>query len=203
MISERIALLGASRGLGAAAAERVQKQLKCEVLVISRKSSVSFDFSRSETWLKLISHLKEWQPTRIWYFAAGGPYGHFSDKEWKDHEWAWRVSFLCPAFLLHSSELVPQQWIAVGSAIAENRPDPMAGSYCAAKHALRGLITTLQAESAKPDLRLFSPGYMDTDLLPPQALPRQKELVSPSLVAQQFVDWALDEKNRNQNLILT
>ena len=36
--------------------------------------------------------------------------------------------------------------VIVGSKVAENAPDPLAASYCA-KHALRGLITTLEAES--------------------------------------------------------
>ncbi|MBK7960771.1 MAG: hypothetical protein IPK04_05925 [Bdellovibrionales bacterium] len=75
-----------------------------------------------------------------------------------------------------------KQGIFIGSQIAERNPDINAASYTAAKHALLGIISTLQKEalegkdtkkaSLAHDLRLFSPGYMNTSLLPPTAWPR-------------------------------
>ena len=65
----------------------------------------------------------------------------------------------------------------VGSAVAQDKPDPGASSYSSAKHGLKGLCESLQKESPKCAIHLFSPGYMDTDLLPANAWPRQQGLV--------------------------
>ena len=83
----------------------------------------------------------------------------------------------------------------VGSQIAESKADPNAASYAAAKHGLKGLITTIQAEAAqKPNILLFSPGYMQTDMLPAHSWPVAKGLaVSSGLVAKQLI--AFIEKN--------
>ena len=196
-------LLGASRGLGR---QFLQKALASSnlprIFTFSRKfeslpDAVEFessDFSREENWLSLLEKIRSLRPTRIFYFAGGGPFGLFQEKNWKDHKWSFRVSFEFPAFLLHQFLRDPQalqQFVVIGSSIAESEADSRASSYCAAKHALRGLITSIQKEQ-KPgfDLRLFSPGYMDTDLLPANAWPRQQAgwVKSPNEVAEML--WA-------------
>lgn len=201
---EKILLLGASRGLGL----KVQRQLqlrssKFKIRQISRRSDPAFDFSRPEHWDFLLAEIRQIAPSHLWYFAGGGPYGIFEKKEWKDHQWAFRVNFECPAFLLHGllREPLPSlgQFVAVGSAVAEASPDPKAASYAAAKHALRGLIDSVQAEWApleqKPfDLRLFSPTYLDTPLLPKFAEPRQVpgKVRAVEAVAEEFLGWVED-----------
>lgn len=185
--------LGAGAGLGQA----VMSQLNEPCLNLSRRSEPAFDFAKEDGWPDLVAEIRRINPRRIWYFTGGGPYGNFQKKAWKDHQWAMRVTFLCPAFLLHSLlGGAASQIIFVGSSVAEGRPDPHAASYCASKHALKGLIETVQEEirqlSLKQDVRLFSPGYMETAMLPPGALPRQDgRAKDPNVVAKEFLTWAL------------
>lgn len=203
----RVALLGGRRGLGAQVTGLLKAQgAPGQVLVISRRTDPGFDFSKKEEWPHLLEYLDNLNLTHLWYFAGGGPYGPFQKKDWKDHEWAWNVSFLCPAWLLHHqlrrSSL--RQFVIVGSAVAGEGPDPLSSSYASAKHALRGLVTSIQAEEVRNpplDLRLYSPGYMDTDLLPPSALPRQRPggVASPEAVAEHFVQWVFDPNERHRN----
>ena len=82
----------------------------------------------------------------------------------------------------------------VGSAIADEKADPGAASYAAGKHALKGLVDSIQEEKPHLDLRIFRPGYVDTELLPPQAKPRKegKIILTPDEAAQIFVSWVLD-----------
>ncbi len=211
-----IAILGASRGLGlqlalVAAADnhrlflssRTQKWVENSILY-------NCDFSRTENLEGLIRELKSFGPQAIWYAAGGGPYGEYSSKNWRDHLWAWQVNHLTPAYLIHSclrGEISAcRQFIIVGSAVAESGPDPMASSYCAAKHALKGLISSIQQELVgvrEFDLRLYSPGYMDTNMLPPKAVPRQKMgkmLLDPSEVAADFYRWSMEPSVSNKLL---
>lgn len=193
-------LLGSSRGLGWATYQTLAKKYpEADFLLVSRKigkgnfNSCNYDFSK-EISTDFLTTLIDFQPTHIMYFAAGGPYGAFQEKKWSDHQWSLQVSFLFPAQLLHHFMRISvpslKQFILVGSAIAENKPDPGAASYCAAKHALKGLITTIQAENKSSfKIELFSPGYIATDLLPPQSWPRQQGLAeSAENVAQQLVN---------------
>lgn len=217
---ERILFLGASRGLGSAVGEAVAAALlerapdlnpAHALFFRSRKSMPSFDFSKPESWPLLLQDIHTLQVQRLWYFAGGGPFGPYGQKAWKDHQWALRVNFECPAFLLHHilSEAgrasLPRfkQVIFVGSAVAGENPDPHAASYSAAKHALQGLVSSIQAEgTAGLDLRLFSPTYLDTALLPPSAEPRQTpgRVKAVSVVAQEFMTWAFAEQDFCRNL---
>lgn len=205
---KKVVILGASRGLGFELAQlALQKGLQeKDLLLVSRKimdsplkNAMKFnsDLSKSEESEGLILKIKEFSPDYIWYCAGGGPHGLFANKEWKDHHWALQVSFYTTAKIIYNflkgDFTKCQQFVAVGSNIAENKPDKMAASYCAAKHALRGLVTTLQLEYPEHDLRLFSPNYMDTSLLPKNAFPRQQNKTDdPKLVAECFLNWALD-----------
>ncbi|MBX9769145.1 MAG: hypothetical protein K2X47_17855, partial [Bdellovibrionales bacterium] len=138
---------------------------------------------------------------RLIYFVGGGPHGLFQQKQWKDHEWSFQVTFRTPARFLHEvmrNSLGLQQLTFIGSAIAGDSPDPEAASYCAAKHALQGLISSIQEEQRHLpadtlDLRLYSPGYMNTGLLPRNAWPRYKgNVLEPELVAQDLLEWLED-----------
>jgi len=193
----RIAILGASRGLGAELVKRIHLDAAESVLLLaSRKESelqqlaraqdwlVPADFSHGESQEKLLQVLREFKPEVVFYVAGGGPFGTYGSKAWRDHAWAFELNLLFPARLLHAllSEVVfhpaLQKVAFVGSAIAGLQPDPKASSYAAAKHGLRGLITSVQAENPEVDVFLFEPGYMQTAMLPPNAWPRQQGLAS-------------------------
>lgn len=187
-------LLGASRGLGRSFFDLLKDDPSNKIVSVSRKEFscdqwLKMDFSKVEEWPQFIKSLQDCKPTRLVYFAGGGPHGQFSSQKFKSHQWAFRVNFEFPAFLLHSilshnadfNQL--KQLCFIGSSIAENQPDPLASSYAAAKHALRGLVTSVQAElKLNPkilDLQLYSPGYMQTDLLPEGSWPRSQGLAQP------------------------
>jgi len=208
-------LLGASRGLGHSF---LQKAVSEDISVhnFSRKpamesklvTSHAFDFTDEAKWDDLVQEIQELAPERIFYFAAGGPFGLYQSKNWKDHQWAMRVSFECPAFLLHSFLRQPaalKQFVVIGSSIAESQADPQAGSYSSAKHAIKGLITSIQSEQKTPfDLRLFSPGYIDTNLLPVNAWPRQQVglVKSPGEVAEMLWAWIHNADDVNKHFVL-
>ena len=148
--------------------------------------------------------IKNFKPTQIIYCAGGGPYGPFHKKKWSDHWWSLATTFLYPAELLHHLLSCFENWpnlqqvTFVGSAVAESEPDPLAASYAAAKHALKGLITTIQKENRlRPKILLFSPGYMQTDLLPATSWPKQQGLAQKAGdVAKELI--AFIEKNNQR-----
>ena len=79
----------------------------------------------------------------------------------------------------------------MGSSVAEDKADPGAASYAAAKHALKGLLESVILEKPDLDVRLFSPGYMDTGMLPQNAWPRQQGLAEdPDAVARRLWQWS-------------
>ena len=211
---DHIAILGASRGLGwALYCQLVQKIPEAKFLLISRKifdrteqvskntKLLMQDFSKIPVAADFINSLIAFKPTQIIYVAGGGPYGSYSSKKWSDHQWALSTTFLYPAELLHillsrtENFASLRQVTFVGSQIAGNQPDANAASYAAAKHGLRGLLTTIQLESRlKPQVLLFSPGYMQTDLIPAGSWPIQQGLAqNPTAVADQLIEFI--EKN--------
>ncbi len=156
----------------------------------------AYDFTKvyghQELFQNLWHVLQEFKPTHIIYCAGGGPYGLFKDKAWKDHEWALKLNFLFPAHLLWhlSQNLEPCSFTFVGSAIAESSTgDAMGPSYTAAKWAMKGLIRSINNQQPSLKINIFSPGYMDTDLLPQGAKPRQIEglVRDPSLLAKELL----------------
>lgn len=212
-MKNRYAILGASRGLGRALFENlIQTEPEAYFFLVSRKIQgtlpvndparvqiLPFDFSVLPISESFTQALKDFNPTHLIYTAGGGPYGSFEKKKWADHQWALNVNFLFPSQLLHSiSQSSKAQdsglnqlksFTVVGSSVAESQPDPLAASYAAAKHAVKGLVTTLQAEKSLPfALNLFSPGYMLTDMLPLNSAPRKENKAqSVERVAQQLV----------------
>ncbi len=202
----RFILLGASRGLGWATYQRLCQQKTNSFLLSSRKIAlrqneinagtqlIEQDFSKIPVDHQFLAELQKFDPTHLIYFAGGGPHGNFAEKKWTDHVWALNTSFLYPAELLHLVLSQKSKWpslkqfVLIGSEIAENKPDPLASSYAAAKHALRGLVHTIQGESDSLHLQLFSPGYMQTDLLPANSQPRQNNSAeSPVDVAKKLI----------------
>jgi short-subunit dehydrogenase len=228
-IFKRIVILGASRGLGLALTRYfIQEIQTIELLLVSRKinqikiesskpksfstnpnqiSKYSCDFSQIQQLDQLVETLTQFAPTHIYYIAGGGPYGEFQTKNWKDHIWTINVNLLFPGELLHRilklqesfNEL--QQITFIGSNIAENAPDPKSSSYAMAKHGLKGLITSIQHEQPTIDLRLFSPGYIDTTLLPPNSEPRifKKNISQAVDIAQVLYNWSANPLFKNQH----
>lgn len=212
-MQKHFALLGASRGLGWATYQEIKAKYKDSHFFLSsrkieaRVSEISQttkltpqDFSKIPLEGTFLQQLQQFNPTDLIYFAGGGPYGNFADKKWKDHLWSLNTTFFYPAELLHHILSEKEKWpclqkiIFIGSAIAESKPDPQAASYAAAKHALKGLISTVQTEEKQISIELFSPGYMQTDLLPSHSEPRQKQMAeNPMNVAKKLV--AVIEKN--------
>ncbi len=191
---EKIFALGASRGLGLAVVNRLKGEN--EIFCVSRKSpEFKLDFSKPDGQRRVLDLISEKKPERVFYFAGGGPFGEFHLKEWKDHQWALEVNFLFPARLLHAvlaASAGVKQIVFVGSLIAENKAHPFGASYGAGKSALRALIDSINKEARQSvDIRLFSPGYMDTEMLPKNAYPRREglRLLSPDFVAEKFCDW--------------
>ena len=197
----RIAILGASRGLGLELARQLHGP-ETQLLLFSRKiqavedliNSKKFvaDFTKPEDQFAVIEELKIFDPQQIYYVAGGGPYGAFEKKEWKDHLWAFELNFLFPAKLMF--QILPrwdrsslQEAVFIGSAIADAQPDANAASYCAAKHALRGLITSLQKENPDKQIHFYSPGYIDTPMLPPKAQARNQSIANVAQVAREII----------------
>ena len=210
---KRFCLLGSSRGLGWATYLALsQKYPDAEFLLVSRKIEnkkldlkpntkiLSFDFTKNEP-LSLIEHVQNFGPTEIIYSAGGGPYANYFENAWETHLWSLKVTFLFPAELIlklgQSFKQNPLKWpelrsiTVIGSSIAENYADPKAASYCAAKHALKGLISTIQEEkSTQIQIKSFSPGYIETDLLPRNSAPREKGLaLSAEVVANELIKF--------------
>lgn len=198
----KIAILGASRGLGLSLTRGLLKQNNIQLFLSSRKvmtidapvrahdTLLAADFSKVQEQDLVLQKLQIFSPHIIFYVAGGGPFGPYEDKKWFDHEWAFEVTFKFAARTLHAGLAWPElkQMIVVGSEVAESKPDAGAASYAAAKHALRGLISTLQIEQKNlknpKDIRLFSAPYMLTDMLPANAWPRQQGLAKdPDAVA--------------------
>lgn len=196
----KVFIIGGRRGLGKNIAEEWARRIPADtVRTTSRSSGADFrvDLSQDVGVQSLCEILDREQPERIFYIPGGGPYGAFAQKEWKDHRWALSVTLLAPMRIVHHllRTNYSQQIIVIGSAIAESAPDKHAASYCAAKHGLKGLIDTLALEEENKDIRLFSPGYMATSMLPPNAAEKVgKPVADPQDVAKAFVDWALEPK---------
>jgi short-subunit dehydrogenase len=208
--NESYILLGASRGLGwHTYLQLLKTQPDSRFLISSRKVNsrntevkgdttlLQQDFSKPGIDPGFLNKLKEFKPTQIIYFAGGGPYGLFQEKKWSDHQWALQTSFLYPAELLHSIMSQLENWpqlkkfVFIGSAVAEDKPDPRASSYSAAKHAMRGLLTSIKAEQdSAPKILLFSPPYMQTDLLPAHSQPRLSDRAeNPEVVAERLIEY--------------
>ena len=215
-------ILGASRGLGAELSRQCA-DFEGELLLVSRKTEVleklktqirsggqrvsvfSADFSQEADQQRVLLQLSQQNPSRIIYMAGGGPYGGFGEKEWKDHMWSFQVTFLFLArvlnFCLQNKSSI-KQFVAVGSAICESKGDAMGPSYSASKHALLGLHRSVTVQDPEFDFRLFSPGYMNTELLPKKASVRSEHKILPvTSVAQDLIKWMNDSQYHGQHTL--
>lgn len=194
--------MGGSRGIGLAIGKILEAE--AELMIVSRglcsdkfpkATCIQLDMTDEKSIHELFVRLRDFNPKRIFYVAGGGPYGEFSKKDFKDHLWAYQLNLLTPAKLLQWGLKVEiGQMIFFGSAIAESSPDPMSSSYSSSKHGLLGLVTSVRAEKPKTDLRVYSPGYTATSLLPKKAQEKHKEvLLDPALVARDFIQWAYSD----------
>ena len=188
-----IAILGASRGLGAALEKVIQAELpEAKIMPLSRQHGA--DFTKVDSYEDILNQLSGAELDTLVYVAGGGPFGDYASKEWKDHQWAFRLNFEFPAQLLHHFLQNPgtlKKLVFVGSSVAESKPDPGAASYAASKHGLKGLIESVIAENPPLTIQLFSPGYMDTDMLTANAWPRQQGLAEdPAEVARRLWQWS-------------
>lgn len=203
---ERAVIFGASRGLGAALACHLCT-LGYPVVGWGRKQAALSairakyplfayqiaDFSKSEGQDQALSYLIEQNYDRVFCVVGGGPYGPYAERSWDAHSWAWQVTYVFAARVLHTLSAAHRfpQVVLVGSSIAESAPDPGAASYAAAKHALVGLYSSLRIEMPDWDIRLFSPGYMNTEMLPANAPVRKYGVYEPVGLAEELWTWSL------------
>lgn len=204
---KNVAILGASRGLGQALAKEIYNRYPdCGFLLIARNMAqvvpdnsgrwARVDLATESGQLCACEELFAFKPTHILYVAGGGPHGQFESQDLKSHRWALEVNYLAVQRILHfvlsekENFKTLQQFAVVGSAIAGSTPDPFAASYAASKHALRGLIGSIAGENPWFDIKLYEPGYMDTNLLPKNSWPRAKGIVAdPAGEAKKMLDF--------------
>lgn len=200
-------VFGSHKGLGAElVAQILSLQGEHQVLAISRKDKslyvsdqryqfLSYDLTQEENHADILNVIKDFNPEKIIYSAGGGPYAEYGQKKWFDHHWAIKLNFVFPAKLCWflSQQSMSSKFIYIGSQIAESeKGDPMGPSYAASKWAMKGLIFSLQQHYPN-QFHIFSPGYMDTELLPKNAYPRVNglEIKSPKEVAKEILNLVL------------
>ncbi len=224
-MSKKIAILGASRGFGRALSLEAAGASKSELLLVSRKqelltslkldvenlgsraSVLCSDFNVKVDQEEVLRVLSDFKPDKVIYCAGGGPHGPYASKKWEDHQWAYNVTFIFAARVLHfclKNQSFVKQFVAIGSSVCEQSADINAASYSAAKHALLGLHKTVSIEEPTFDFRLFSPSYMDTDMLPPSAPVRlEKKVSSPKAVAMELLYWLEQPGYKNAHMPLS
>ncbi|NJL24075.1 MAG: SDR family oxidoreductase [Calothrix sp. SM1_5_4] len=202
-------IFGASRGLGAELAKYacsvgypvVGWGRKVKPLEEIRERHPLFeyriaDFSKRMGQEEAVRFLLEHEPTKISVLRAEGPM-----PLWRPRLGGSRMGLAGFFFVSGPRDARAlcrrkvDETILVGSSVAESSADPKAASYCAAKHALKGLFSSVRAESPDWDLRLFSPGYMDTDLLPKNAAVRKLGVYAPAALARDLWIWSLSTDN--------
>lgn len=194
-------IFGGSGGLGGAILEYAPAHFKdLELHESSRRSKAHpLDLTKVDDQLKAAGLLQSQGFDLVIYCSGGGPFGDFTSKEWKDHHWALQLNLVAPALLIYHWLVSRKEaksdgkFVVVGSRIAEQNPDPLASSYAAGKAGLYGLVSSLQTElqENKSKVWLFSPGYMDTKMLPLNAKVRHdgSKLMSPETAAQALLRW--------------
>ncbi|MCO5113577.1 MAG: SDR family oxidoreductase [Bdellovibrionaceae bacterium] len=210
-------VFGSHKGLGAAIVKGLledphQDSLALSVVGVSRKDEglwnedprytfLSYDFADEGFYEGLLTQIQIFAPDHIIYCAGGGPFGPYGGQKWNAHQWTYKVNFMWPAqlcwYLAHN--FTKTKFTFIGSSIAEAQVgDPAGASYAASKWAMRGLISSLQ-EHYPQRFYLYSPGYMDTDMLPPKSYPRVNgdRILNPAEVAEDLVQWLTDSSKND------
>lgn len=183
----KVLILGGSKGLG----KSIAKFFKFPIRV-SRQSDLSIDFSTTDAVSKIMRLVEVEKPKVIFYSAGGGPHGDFFSKNMESHMWAYHVNHFTPIALAY--ELIKIKYdgvfLYVGSAIAERSNSEQSLSYAFSKKMSVKTLLSIPEKTLK--IRVFSPPYMNTGLLPPKAWPRvetPKLVVEPDLVAKKMMSW--------------
>ena len=218
---KKFAIIGATRGLGRAVFEALAASGQSGLLVARNAtelekmaalnegwSYIKADMTKPEARGEIMQAISSMDLVSVIYCSGGGPHGDFYTKNWKDHRWAIELNFAAPAELLHflgsKNKTAQHQFVYVGSAIAEGTDETEGASYVASKRAMVGLLGSLRGRDPLLDLRLFSPGYMNTDLLPKGAGPRKtgNKILDPKVVAKELISWASAETDEWHRVLL-
>ena len=180
-------ILGGSKGLGAAL-----KGLIPDSVDYSRSTSVKVDLSKPHAVDQVLELVRAGNFSHIFYVAGGGPHGSFFEKPFQSHEWAYRVNFFTPIQICY--ELIDMgyqgEFIYIGSAIAERAKSISSLSYSSSKQMAKKALLSIPFSDLKT--RVFSPPFMDTNLLPPKAWPRvefENLVLDPKKVAEDCLKW--------------
>jgi len=197
MTVSRTLVLGGSRGLGKALMDLIPDSLS-----VSRTSSDPIDFSKEESAALVIGRVKDFQPSEIIYVAGGGPHGAFFEKSMKSHKWAYNVNLFTPIQILYGLIDLGYkgEFVYVGSAIAERSNSAASLSYSTSKKSAKDIILLCSSNLLKT--KVFSPPYMDTDLLPKGSWPREEHpdlVVEPSKVAKVMLEWVSGQNGDNDS----
>jgi short-subunit dehydrogenase len=212
---QHIVVLGGSRGLGKACINEFIGLGYKKVLNISRAplqlegiENVTLDLASPESAKQVLKCLEDRDIGLVLYSAGGGPYKKFFKHSWSAHEWALRLNQLTPAEILHGLGAGGYSGLFayVGSAIADSPGgDPNGPSYGAGKAGMGNLIRSL-SKSGNQNCLLFSPGYMDTEMVPVNAAVRQspESLLPVDRTASVLCHWLLNGDRQSPELkILT
>ncbi len=190
--SQRVLVLGGSRGLGLAVSGQYADSLVC-----SRKSEISIDLSKPESVQQTLDLVSTFKPDIIFYVAGGGPHGDFFSKPLHSHKWAYQVNYFSPLALAY--ELIEQKYkgvfVYIGSAIAERSNSNQSLSYSQSKKMAKESLLSIQENRLK--IRIYSPPYMNTRMLTKNAWPRIEAsdlVIEPDVVANRLVQWLEEER---------
>jgi short-subunit dehydrogenase len=195
-------VLGGSRGLGKSLCQVLSKN-KEECLALSRSTDLKLDLTQSDAMNIFKSSVQENNFSHVFYVAGGGPHGPFFDKPLHSHKWAFELNYFKPVEIAHYLKSISFKgvFVFIGSAIAENRTSSKSLSYSLSKRASVKTLLSLSEEELK--VRVFSPPYMNTSLLPLKAWPRLENpelVIEPNKVAEVLIEWLHDPLNASLSL---
>jgi len=189
-------ILGGSKGLGCSISGCLPNSKS-----LSRSSSVeSVDLSQPASIALVEKHLLSFGPDLVFYVAGGGVYGEYFSKPMHSHRWTFEVNFFRPtqiADLLKKSGF-KGKFIYIGSAIAERSESLKCISYSYSKKLAVKTLLSLSEEDLK--VRVFSPPYMDTDLLPKNSWPRLESpqlVLNTQVVAAELLKWLAEDSSKD------
>ena len=181
-------ILGGSRGLGHSISGYLENT-RC----LSRTSKLEqLDLSKPESLIQITNHFTEYEPEMVFYVAGGGVHGEYFSKPMHSHRWTFEVNFFRPIEIAHSLKQAGYKgtFVYVGSAIAERSNSKNSLSYAESKKL--ALKTLLSLNESELKVRIFSPPYMDTNLLPKNSWPRLEYpdlVLDPNYVAAELLKW--------------